>query len=283
MSGSQTTIAGGGRLASLYATNDLGPTCAVGAPVSGVAGACQRRFYNSPDIAVMTGYPVSPYIQIGVGSGYRAHPVEMSGIEDRFFMLFDEHVLDVVASGDYSTEYGWTESNLVDVTDINVTTSEAGQSPYSAASANVQAQLAASNIHGWYIEMEGEEEKVLSDAVTLGGKLVFTTYLRDSTQVTACEPDLGQGWIYVVNAFNGLPVANLTDGTLLSESTIRPTKDARHKDLGRVGIPTDPIVVFRETDDGKIEPMVVVSTELPLPPGLFGQNKYIKTWWINEE
>ncbi|OQX34458.1 MAG: hypothetical protein B0D96_09245 [Candidatus Sedimenticola endophacoides] len=282
-SGSQTTIAGGGRLASLFATNDLGPTCDEGAPVSGVAGACQRRFYNSPDIAVMTGYPVSPYVQIGVGSGYRAHPVEVSGIEDRFFMLFDEHVLDVVASGDYSTEYGWTESNLVDVTEINVTTSEEGQSPYSAASANVQARLTASNIHGWYIEMEGEEEKVLSDAVTLGGKLVFTTYLRDSTQVTACEPDLGQGRIYVVDAFNGLPIANLNDGTILSESTITPTKDARHKDLGRLGIPTDPIVVFRETDDGKIEPMVVVSTELPLPPGLFGQNNYIKTWWINEE
>jgi type IV pilus assembly protein PilY1 len=284
-SGSDTTVAGGGLIASLNKP-DASSTCAAGSPdVSGAVPAdCQRRFYNGLDTAIMTGYPVSPYLQISVGSGYRAHPVSVTGIQDRFYALFDENVLNTVATADYATEYHWTESNLVNVTEIDTSGGAVGETAYSAAASNLQAALTQTGVHGWYLNMEGTEEKVLSESVTLGGKTVFTTYLRDTSNVDVCKPNLGTGRIYVVDSFNGLPIADLDSGTVFdAANTQTPVKDDRFKDLGRAGIPSDPLVVFREDDTGKIVPMIVVSTELPLPPGLFGSNNYVKTWWIDAQ
>ncbi|MES9904911.1 MAG: hypothetical protein ABW168_19825 [Sedimenticola sp.] len=272
-----TTIHGGGMVASLYDA-----TCVEDAPVAGVARECHRRFYNSPDVAVMVGYPVSPYVQIAVGSGFRPHPVTVTGIQDRFYVVFDTHVIGAVDTGDYSSEYHWLEeTNIIDVTAIDQTTPTGDDTAYDVAESSAQAALLASDVHGWFIDMDDTlHEQVLSESVTIQGNIIFTTYLRDDTQANACEPNLGQGRIYVLGAFNGLPVADLYTGTLAGElETV--TEGDRFKDLDRSGIPSDPLVVFREDSEGNIVPTVVVTTELPLPPGILGQNLYSKTWWID--
>ncbi len=272
-----TTIHGGGMVASLY-----DETCVEDAPVAGVARDCHRRFYNSPDVAVMVGYPVSPYVQIAVGSGFRAHPVTVTGIQDRFYVAFDTNVIDAVDIGDYSSEYHWQEeTNIIDVTAIDQTTPTGDDTAYDVAESSAQAALLANDVHGWFIDMDDSlHEQVLSESVTVQGKIIFTTYLRDDTQANVCEPNLGQGRIYVLGAFNGLPVADLYTGTLAGElATV--TEGDRFKNLDRSGIPSDPLVVFREDSEGNIVPTVVVTTELPLPPGILGQNLFSKTWWID--
>ncbi|MES9857029.1 MAG: hypothetical protein ABW166_10540 [Sedimenticola sp.] len=272
-----TTIHGGGMVASLY-----DETCVEDAPVAGVARDCHRRFYNSPDVAVMVGYPVSPFIQIAAGSGYRAHPVTVTGIQDRFYVVFDTNVIDAVDTGDYSSDYHWQEeTNIIDVTTIDQTTPTGDETAYDVAEATAQTALLADGSHGWFIDMDDSlHEQVLSESVTIQGKIIFTTYLRDDTQSNVCEPNLGQGRIHVLGAFNGLPVADLYTGTLAGElATV--TEGDRFKNLDRSGIPSDPLVVFREDSDGNIVPTVVVTTELPLPPGILGQNLYSKTWWID--
>ena len=265
--GVSTAIYGSGLIASLFpiVCNDI---------------SCQRRFYNAPDIAVMVGSPYAPYVQIAVGSGYRAHPVSVKGIQDRFYTLFDHNVVDPLLSSAYGAgqQYHWVE----DINVVNVTDSPDG-SDYDTVNNTVQALLAAADVHGWYINMDvTKQEKVLSESVTIQGKVIFTTYLRDNSVGNSCEPNLGQGRLYVIDAFTGLPVADLYTGEGVKDLS-QVKKEHRFKQLARTGIPSDPLIIFRKTKTGDVTPTVVVTTELPLPENILGKNLYTKTWWIDLE
>ncbi|MFC1683914.1 pilus assembly protein [Pseudomonadota bacterium] len=281
---------GGGGVVAFLNKDEYGLTCDTGTPAE-VAEAdrhCQRRFFNAPDIAVMVGYPVSPYVQIGIGSGYRPHPVSSTGIQDRYYMLFDDHVTDGVDSDDYDTEYEWTEGDLYDISVVN------GTLTLGELETDISDKLSNTDpadgpvYHGWYMNMDmSKKEKVLSESVTLQGKTIFSTYLRDASLVSNCDVDLGQGRVYVVDSFTGLPVAdfNGTGNLLTGDDTT--SSDDRYKSLDRTGIPSDPLIVFRENSDGEIEPVVVVTSELPLneegQDNILGTNLNNRTWWIDVE
>ncbi|OOZ35626.1 pilus assembly protein [Solemya velesiana gill symbiont] len=275
-----TQMYGGGMVAAL---NDS--SCDEEAPTDGVADACHRRFYNKPDVAVMVGYPAAPYVQVAVGSGYRAWPASVSGIQDRFYVLFDENVIDPLLSSVYGTgageQYHWTEdSDLANLTDIPGDVSD-----YSGA--QTAAETALGNKHGWYFNLElttdaggtvTSHEKVLSDSVTFNGLILFTTYIRSSEdEANVCEPSLGSGRFYAVNAFNGLPVGDINQGVFFTEDTARSdfSEADRYMNLGRKGIPTTPQIIL--TDEG---PRVIVTTEL-IPEGLLDSDLFSKKWWLD--
>ena len=44
----------------------------------------------------------------------------------------------------------------------------------------------------------------------------------------------------------------------------------------------DVMVLFKEKDDGSIDPTLVVGTQLPLPPGLIKAKPIRRTWWREE-
>ena len=124
-------------------------------------------------------------------------------------------------------------------------------------------------------------EKVISESLTIGGQLIFTTYFPASqTLIDACATGLGRGRVYLVDAFNGMPEASLGDAIV---DTLQPTdvvkESHRYALLPREGMPTDPAVVFKEKSDGSIEPNLVVGTQMPLPPDLLGSNPVSRTWW----
>jgi type IV pilus assembly protein PilY1 len=264
--GSSSSIYGGGLVASL-----MTESCAEGAPVSGVAEVCQRRFYNAPDVAVMSGKP--NYVQIAVGSGFRAHPVMVTGIQDNFYVVFDPNVSKGVLKADYAADYHWAQSSGTTGI-IDMTTFVLGQS-VSDTNATASAKVSQPDVHGWYINMElASNEKVLSRSLTIDGKIIFTTYLRSAGQANACIPDLGQGRIYVLNPFNGMPVTDFTDEGYTDVSTV--DDDDRYDDLGRGGIPPDPVIYFDDTG-----PRVLVGTEIQ--DNLLPTTPYNKTWWIDVE
>lgn len=311
-SGDTTTLYSGGMVADLH-----DPFCPQGPPVGGVAETCQRRFFNAPDVALQIGFPIAPYYQIAVGSGYRPFPVSVPGIQNQFYMLFDTNVTNKIHPNGYGTgtytdggetydqQYHWeitasdATSNLVNVTYYPDTSNNAtlGDAIFSAEEA-----LLGENKHGWYFNMNifyniaddndpdngttdmSLNEHVLSEAVTLQGLTFFTTYLQDSNATNECKVNLGQGRAYVVDSFTGLPVADLVNGTPLSESDSTSTTH-RFNPLDRTGIPTDPLVVFRENSEGEIDPVVIVGSDLPLTgkEGLLEKNAYTKTWWIDVE
>jgi type IV pilus assembly protein PilY1 len=271
--GEPTSFFGGGLVASLTDTSN----CNWGASPN----AC-RLFYNSLDVAVMTGFPVAPYIQLAMGSGFRAHPKSLQ-TQDRFYVVYDQKVVDLIPSSEYSEFYGtngYTEAdNLANVTSIPADTT------YAAQENALTVKLTQPDIHGWYLDMDQSRgEKVISESLTIGGQIFFSTYLPTSgSDADICSTGLGQGRIYLVNAFNGLPEATLGDGliTLLAPTdTVKETQ--RYTALPRDGMPTDPSIVFKQKNDGSIQPNLVVGTQMPLPPELIKTKPIRRTWWREE-
>lgn len=202
-----------------------------------------RRFYNSPDVAMILEEGRAPYLSIVAASGYRAHPLQID-THDRAYMIRDDDVYDVPAS--YTT---LTEVDLFDTTDNAI--GEGTQLEVDAA------KLSLSGAQGWYItfnEMNGDfvGEKALSEPLILDGVAIFTTFIPASAGLTSnsCKANDGTGAIYFVNVVDGTPTKdNSEDGSV--------TREDRRKLLARGGIPPTPRVII--TKDGI--PTLCVGTE----------------------
>ncbi|TRO15432.1 pilus assembly protein PilY [Ectopseudomonas mendocina] len=99
------TLATGGRIARLGGDNALN----------------NRRFFSTPDVALIRERGGKTYFTISVGSGYRAHPLNEDTI-DRFYVLRDANVFTKPST--YTT---MTESDLVDVSSVDLTDAQAAQ------------------------------------------------------------------------------------------------------------------------------------------------------------
>lgn len=98
-------LATGGRIARLGGDNALN----------------NRRFFSTPDVALIRERGGKTYFTISVGSGYRAHPLNEDTI-DRFYVLRDANVFTKPST--YTT---MTESDLVDVSSVDLTDAQAAQ------------------------------------------------------------------------------------------------------------------------------------------------------------
>jgi type IV pilus assembly protein PilY1 len=154
-----------------------------------------RRFYNEPDVALIV-QDGERHLSVSIGSGWRAHPLNTS-VVDRFYMVRQSSVFGKPAG--YGKNQGseesqsWTpltESDLSDVTD------------------DLEPDY---NPHGWYIDMEGNGEKVLGGSITVNNQVIFTSYKPEATG-DPCSPAIGGGAIYVLDVRTGAPTLDL-DGS----------------------------------------------------------------------
>ncbi|MGE9761293.1 PilC/PilY family type IV pilus protein [Pseudomonas sp. PDM20] len=91
------------------------------AALGGATAAENRRFYNAPDVSLIRERGGKTYFTIALGTGYREHPLNEDTV-DRFYVLRDNNVY--AAPSSYTT---LTESSLVDVTSVNLTSQQAQQ------------------------------------------------------------------------------------------------------------------------------------------------------------
>lgn len=98
-------LAAGGRIASLGGADALN----------------NRRLFNMPDVALVRERGGKTYFTISLGSGYRAHPLNEDTI-DRFYVLRDADVFTKPST--YTT---MTESDLVDVSSVDLTDAQAAE------------------------------------------------------------------------------------------------------------------------------------------------------------
>jgi len=167
-----------------------------GAPSSSPALTDTRRFYYSPDAAVVN-TRTENFIHLGIGSGYRAHPLSTSN-NDRFYALRDYNV-GPLTQAQYDALTIITDASLTPVTTTN--TSVPHGSP------------------GWRLDLNlggVAGEKVLAEARTFNNEVIFSTFIP-STSGSSCVPQLGTNRIYQMSIFNGSPVTNL-DGDANSVS-----------------------------------------------------------------
>jgi len=191
-----------------------------------------RKFFYPPAVALMQEKGQS-YIAIAIGSGNRAHPLDLS-VDNRMHMLRDEHVDAGPPSASITT---------VGSTDLyNATDNLLGGDGTDAQQASAQLQLESKQ--GWYIRLP-TGRKALSEPVVFERELIFTTYQPLSGSVDACTSPSASTHYMRMRLSDAVPVANLAGGA----DTDPLTKNDREYDFQTTGIPSRPTLVFPQATD----------------------------------
>ena len=201
------------------------------------------------------------FLNLAIGSGYRAHPLE-TGVNDRFYSLRDYELFRQMAQFQYDALVPITDSDptLVDIT------------------ADPSASLPAS-ARGWKLNLTNPGEKVLAESRTFNNRIFFTTYSPENI-ANICRPHPGTNRLYAVSAANAAPFTDLDrDGDLGGLDTSDRTRILRAG-----GIAPDVVFLFPSADDpgscvGKAcapRPECIVGLEI-CDPGF--DNDPIRTFW----
>lgn len=229
--------------------------------LSGTPGAAEtRRFYNAPDVSLITdAQQQRRYIAVSVGSGYRAHPFDLSAA-DRFFSLRDGNVFSQLSQNDYDTYPIITEADLVEV------------------SGQTQTVVAPSD-GGWKFTLPNNE-KILADSLTFNNEIFFVAFTPDSNAASTCAAGKGTNFLYRMSAINGDPIVpNIV--------TLDPNiaDDERKTTLQQGGIAPSPAILFPSPPDNctgdecKIPPLLCVGVECPTIPF---ENNPVRTLWTQD-
>jgi type IV pilus assembly protein PilY1 len=195
-----------------------------------------RRFYNEPDVALLT-VNAGKSLVVNIGSGYRGHPLD-TGTEDRFYSFRTPII------GTNASHTILTESAMYDATLNLVQEGSATQKGAAAAAFD-------KNTGGWFIRMENSGEKVLAEATTFAGQIFFNTYEPNSSSAnSSCKAVQGTARSYAVNLFDATPPQQRIVGS--------PDRGDRSQVLLTAGIPPKTIIVFR---DGIDKPDGITGTE----------------------
>ena len=197
----------------------------VGRHVGAATIATDRRFFHRPDL-VPSKDGNGLFDAVVIGSGNRADPLDSGGVTSNFtYMIKDRHT----APGS-AVNTGLTHADFGDVTSNCLQTS-----------GGCVVNLA----NGWRLQLEEPGEKVLATALTMTGKVFFTSYLPNSgTGATACSPSEGAGRLYAVSLQDAKSVMNYDTTDDDPDNPDQPTsKEDRSVELTSLGIPAEVVSV----------------------------------------
>jgi type IV pilus assembly protein PilY1 len=219
-----------------------------------------RRFYNSPDVSLVTdARQQRRYVSISIGSGYRAHPFDLTA-SDRFFSIRDPDVFQQLPQTAYDSYDIVTDADLVEVS---------GQTQTVITSAD----------RGWKFTLPWNE-KVLAASLTFDDQIFFVAFTPDSNAAATCAASQGTNFLYRMSAVNGDPIVPNID-------TLNPQdSDAeRRTTLQQGGIAPSPTILFPSPDDDctgdqcKQPPLGCVGVEC-FDPGF--KNNPVRTLWTQD-
>ena len=171
--------------------------------------ANNRRFYNAPDVALIQHRGVDPYFSIAIGSGYRGHPLN-TVTQDRFYLIRDKSPFASLSAASYA---GITPLN--DATLVNIT-GAIGSIHVPAAAAGWKLEM---RLHGGWVG-----EKILNDALTVNGTVLFTSYQPQATgDVNACQPANGINRAYAVSVDDGHATLDFNHDGVINASDVSQT------------------------------------------------------------
>ncbi len=216
---------------------------AKGGVIASIAGSDaeeNRRFYNKPNVALVKDEELGDYLTIAIGSGYRAHPILTTDVENRFYVLKD---FNPYSAPDSYTKLTETASDVADkIFDasgmINGSIKYPGETGYDASKfAEIRSNILASG--GWFVKMPNTGEKVLAESTTFSGAIIFTSFSPSSSpSSSACGADTGTSRIYVLDQKWVQPVIDLNNDGIFD-------KNDASKVLVHSGIAPRPVVIYR--------------------------------------
>ena len=226
----------------------------------------------------------TPDGRVLLGSGDRSNPNAVNN-SDRFYMLRDRQIKPFTTAPPTSGECSdsgspkyrdvrctWpiTDSGLVDVTTNLVQDGNSSQVSTAVAALRPSENPRADPSYGWRLSLETSGEKSLSQALTVAGRVMFTTFspaasgtVSDST----CVPALGTGRLYVVGLQDARSVLDLS---LLNGTTL--AKADRVRAFNSL-IPDTPTMFHAK--DGSIHGILPDGETLRLPARL----QRVRTYW----
>jgi type IV pilus assembly protein PilY1 len=171
---------------------------------SNTGSSDRRKMFYPPDVTLEndSGY----YEMLFIGTGDREHPKDLT-VVDRLYAIKDKNP---------STPL--TENELVDVTLDKLQDSTVTQSEKDTILSDLKTKS------GWFIKLENEGEKCLSNTMVFAGVAYYSTFSPDSGDITdKCFLAEGIARLYEVNyktgnaAFN-LDLTNDTGETVISKT-----------------------------------------------------------------
>jgi type IV pilus assembly protein PilY1 len=224
-------------------TNAGKPNFASGGAIASLAGTDavnNRRFYNKPNVALVKDKQFGDHLTISIGSGYRAHPILTTDVQNRFYMIKDLNPYEAPAT--YIIK-GEAPLDLVTLGEDEIANPRL---LYNASSIMLEGetaltpdmQIIMSTGGGWYVEMKTKGEKVLSESTTFSGAVIFTSF-APSLGGGRCGADTGTSRTYALSQRNAMANVDLNgDGETNS--------DDASKVLAHSGIAPRPVVIYRK-------------------------------------
>lgn len=241
-----------------------GPLASLGfADAAGTSPADARKFYVAPDASLVTTTSNNTFVNLAIGSGMRGSP-KNTQVSDRLYSLRDHSPFAALSQAQYNA---LTVINDAAVQNITTTLSP------------TLADLGT----GWKIVL-GTGEKVLAEARTFQGAILFSTYDADAGTVTntgGCTQSSGRNGLFIVKTLNGDPFANRD-----SNATI--TVEDRRGDLAQQGLAPEAVIIFPSPDD----PTTCQGAQCSPPPvclvglencGVSFTDAPIKTFWSQRD
>ena len=252
------------------------------ARVSGNTHVDDRRFFNAVDVS-RTRRDNRPFFALAIGSGDRTNPNATDNL-DRFYVFHDRqitpfrtanptieecHPVNGSRRDDVRCSWPIKEVDLYDATNNIIQMGDEAQ--------RLIATTLLNNRQGWYFNLSAAQgEKALSKAVTLGGRVYFTTFSPDPNAASApldgtavCEPQSGVARLYVVGLRDGRAVEDLNfDGSL--------TTPDRYQIVGSTIFDT-PTPFY--APDGTVSLILQSGQSLPTPVSI---NRRVRTYWFQE-
>ena len=188
------------------------------------AGATDtRRFYTTPDVSIFSDPVLNRrFLAVGVGSGYRAHPLDTSAT-DAYYSLRDADVFNKLDAQAYSTYPVALDGHMHEV------------------SGQVNTVIGASE-RGWKFTVPAGQ-MILSASATFDNSVFFISFSPEINTQTPCEVVPGKNFLYRVNVSNGDPIANNLD-----TMTSAQADPARVTALQQGGIAPTPAFLFPAPD-----------------------------------
>ncbi len=151
------------------------------ATLSGSSTSNRRSFYQRPVVGITTD-GTKNYLLIGIGSGSKVLP-QGGSVQDRFYALKSDIIAD---NRDNFTPI--TELDLANKTPGIISISDGKKSTDSAKEQN-----------GWYLDLPGQGEKILSEATLTNGYFGFVSYQPPEDK----NKPKGTSRIYTIKARTG--------------------------------------------------------------------------------
>ena len=180
-----------------------------------------RRFHASVSAALAYDSSDNPFLQILIGSGYRAHPLETNATQDRIFMIEDRDIFKA-QKAPYASSGTVKTADLVDLTN------------------NLSPSASDLTGKGWRIDLDKTDgEKVLGAAAILNGVAYLSTYVpTDLSTRSDCAPIQGRSRLYSISVTDGSPASS------------DPNISGRYEESVSLGLAPEPQILIGGEDPG---------------------------------